>query len=212
MATMKLDIHPVDPQPSKIAKAAEAIQRGAVVLYPTDTGYALGCNLSDKDAIQRIRSIRKLSPDKPLTFLCDSLTHISEYAKVSNAAYKFIKRLIPGPYTFVLPATKLVPKFVQDPKRSTTGIRVPDNEVSKHLSAAMGTPLISISARDSSFVGTTDELLAKLLPVVDVAIVSDDYTFVGESTVLDLTSDVFSIIREGAGIEEVMAYMPEEAE
>jgi tRNA A37 threonylcarbamoyladenosine synthetase subunit TsaC/SUA5/YrdC len=89
---------------------------------------------------------------------------------------------------------------------------VPDNEVSKHLAAAMGTPLISISARDSSFVGTTDELLAKLLPVVDVAIVSDDYTFVGESTVLDLTSDVFSIIREGAGIEEVMAYMPEEAE
>lgn len=199
-----LNIHHKTPELRKIEKVATALTNGAVILYPTDTGFSLGCELSNKEAIARLRLIRKLPESKALTFICDSLSNIADFAKVSNSAYKTIKRLIPGPYTFVLEASKQVPKFAQDPKRKTAGIRVPNHDLSRLLIKYMGSPIISISAKpEPDAVLTYDEVISYYSPMVDIAVVSDEYNFTGESTVLDMTTDEFKIIRTGAGIDLV---------
>ena len=116
MATI-YEVHPVAPQKNRIEKIQKALKDGAVMLYPTDTVYAIGCDINSKSAVERVRQIKQLSNDKPLTFLCSSLSNITDYAVVSDEAYRIIKRLIPGSYTFLLPATKLVPRLVMNPKR-----------------------------------------------------------------------------------------------
>ncbi|NCQ04786.1 MAG: threonylcarbamoyl-AMP synthase, partial [Cyanobacteria bacterium] len=123
------ELNPDNPQSRDIEKITQALKKGAIMLYPTDTVYAIGCDMNLKSAVEKVRALKRLSNDKPLTFLCSSLSHISEYAVVSDEAYRIMKRLIPGPYTFLLPTTKLVPKLVMSPKRKTTGIRVPDQNV-----------------------------------------------------------------------------------
>lgn len=206
MAVEILTIHHETPELRKIAKVVEELKRGAVILYPTDTGFSLGCELANKEAISRLRLIKRLSEGKALTFMCDSLSNIADFGKVSNAAYKAIKRLIPGPYTFVLNASKLVPRFAQDPKRKTAGIRVPDDNLSRLLLKSVGSPIISISAKidsDDDFY-TPDEIVDKFAPMVDIAMVCDEYNFTGESTVIDMTSDEFKIIRQGAGYDELL--------
>lgn len=202
MATEVLSIHSMTPELRKIRKVVDALHQGAVILYPTDTGFTLGCNLSNKDGVNRIRQIRRLDPDKRLTFLCYSLSNISEFAKVSNSAYRFIKRLIPGPYTFILPASKLVPKYAVDTKRKTTGIRVPEHTLSQLLLKELAHPIISISAKTENHDHYSDpeEIIERYRPLVDIAVSSDDYDFVGESTVIDMMTDDFSFIREGAGL------------
>ena len=139
-------VHPDNPQLRTIEKIKQALQDGAVMLYPTDTVYAIGCDLNVKSAVERVRLLKQLANDKPLTFLCPSLSNVATYATVSDPAYRIMKHLIPGPYTFVLPATKLVPRLVQSPKRKTTGIRVPDHAVCLALLNALGNPIISTSA------------------------------------------------------------------
>ncbi|MEO0934438.1 MAG: L-threonylcarbamoyladenylate synthase, partial [Cyanobacteria bacterium J06641_2] len=139
-------LHPDNPQNRRIEEIKAVLQSGGVMLYPTDTVYAIGCDLNVKSAIQRVRQIKQLANEKPLTFLCPSLSNVATYAFVNNAAYRIMKHLIPGTYTFLLPATKLVPKLVQNPKRKTTGIRVPDNAVCLSLLEALGNPIISTSA------------------------------------------------------------------
>lgn len=209
MSALVLNLHYKTPEVNKISKVVDAIRDGAVILYPTDTQFALGCALSNKDGIERIRSIKGMTENHAMTFLCDSLSNISEFAKINDEAYKLIKRLIPGPYTFILPASKQVPKFAQNAKRSTAGIRVPDHNLSQQLLKAMGTPLIGISARtkdqdpDLDF----DDIVARFTKLVDVVITSDEYHFVGESTILDLTSNEFMIQREGAGMEKLQEYV-----
>jgi len=210
MASTILTIHSKTPELRKIEKVAEAVTEGAVILYPTDTGFTLGCELSNREAITRLRRIRKLPPDKPLTFLCESLSNIAEFAKVTNKAYKTIKGLIPGPYTFILPATKEVPRFAQNPKRSTAGIRVPDNDLAILLLKNVGKPIISISAKRSEddFFQNPEDLLDSLAPLVDVAVRSESYEFTGESTIIDMTDDDhFEILRHGAGISKVLEYV-----
>ena len=140
------EIHPDTPQVRRIEQIRDALQNDAVMLYPTDTVYAIGCDLNSKSALERVRRIKRLSNDKPLTFLCPSLSNIAQYARVSDPAYRIMRRLIPGPYTFLLPATKLVPKLVKDPKRKTTGIRVPDQPICLALLQTLGNPIISTSA------------------------------------------------------------------
>ena len=209
MATEILTIHSETPELRKIRKVVDALKSGAVIIYPTDTGFTLGCELSNKNAIERIRQIRRLEPNKEMTFLCYSLSNIAEFATVSNQAYKTIKRLIPGPYTLILPASRLVPKFAVDTKRKTSGIRVPDNVLSQLLLKELGHPLISISAKshaDEEFYDQ-EELFRKFSPQVDVAVSSDRYDFVGESTIIDMTSDVFKILRPGAGLEKALEYI-----
>lgn len=200
-------IHPVTPEAHKIAQVVQSLRNGGVLLYPTDTGFALGCDLSHKEAIQRVRSLRNLPDGKPLTFLCESLTNISEFAKVSNAAYKIIKRLIPGPYTFILPASRSVPRYAQDPKRKTTGIRVPNNPLCNALLRELGNPVISISAKAENGSTDVDDIIAFLGKQVDVVLTLSEYNFTGESTVIDMTTDDFAVVREGAGISEAYQFV-----
>ena len=128
MATL-YKIHPDNPQSRKIEAVVEVLKQGGVALYPTDTVYAIGCDLQHKGAVQRVRQLKQLANDKPLTFLCSSLSNIADYAHVSDPAYRIIRRFIPGPYTFLLPATKAVPRLVMNPKRKTSGIRVPNSPI-----------------------------------------------------------------------------------
>lgn len=210
MASLVLTLHSKTPEIRKIKKITEAMHEGAVLLYPTDTGYTLGCELSNKNAIEKIRAIRKISESKSMTFLTDSLSNLSLFAKVTNSAYRVINALIPGPYTFILPASKLVPKFAQNPKRKTAGIRVPDNRLCRALLMELGSPIISISAKieGNEHESDPEEVLASFMSVVDIAVRSDEYNFSGESTIIDMTTDdKFSIIRAGAGYEKVEEFM-----
>ncbi|MBN8574287.1 MAG: L-threonylcarbamoyladenylate synthase [Candidatus Kapaibacterium sp.] len=201
---MILRIHPITPERYKIEEAARLVHKGALLLYPTDTGFALGCGLANKSAIERIRRLRKISDKKPLTFLCENLQSIANYAQVSNAAFKAIRKLTPGPYTFILPASRAVPKFVHDEKRKTVGIRIPNSAIATALLHACQSPIISISARlndddlvTEDYFDPTDILFA-FENNVDVVIEPEWYEFTGESTVIDMTQDNFFISREGA--------------
>jgi tRNA threonylcarbamoyl adenosine modification protein (Sua5/YciO/YrdC/YwlC family) len=207
-SALVLNIHSETPELRKIQKVAEILKSGGVILYPTDTGFALGCELSNREAIDKIRRIRNLQPHKELTFLCSSLSNISEFAKVSNQAYKILKRLIPGPYTIILPASKNVPKFAQDDKRSTAGIRVPENDLCQTLLQYLESPLISISAKnDDVDYDDYDDFADSFFNKVDLIIKSDQYYFLGESTVIDMTTDAFKIVRQGANIEKALEFI-----
>ena len=180
------------------------------MLYPTDTVYAIGCDLTAKQAVQKVRRIKQLANDKPLTFLCSSLSNISEYALVSDDAYRVMKRVIPGPYTFLLPATKQVPKMVLSPKRRTSGIRVPDQAICQGLLEALGNPIISTSAHlpdeDGELYTLNLEkarLFDTLEPMVDLIVDTEDEPGTKTSTILDFTSNEPALIRKGLGWEEL---------
>ncbi len=205
-------IHPENPQTRRIEEIQTELRRGAVMLYPTDTVYAIGCDLNAKSAIERVRKIKQLANDKPLTFLCSSLSDIATYAYVSDNAYRTMKRLIPGPYTFLLPATKLVPKLVQSPKRKTTGIRVPNHQLCLVLLEALGNPIISTSAHlppdedsdrevDAGYEAgiTQAELFDRLDDLVDVIVDTGEEPTTEVSTILDLTGDEAIVVRQGIG-------------
>jgi tRNA threonylcarbamoyl adenosine modification protein (Sua5/YciO/YrdC/YwlC family) len=209
MATI-YTVHPDTPQARQIEKIVDALQRGAVMLYPTDTVYAIGCDLNVKSALERVRRIKQLSNDKPLTFLCSSLSNIAQYAVVSDSAYRLMRSLIPGPYTFILPATKLVPKLVQNPKRKTTGIRVPNHPVCLALLEVLGNPIISTSAHPIDEEGNADEMAIERSRLFDkfdsvVDLIVDDGSEPGYrgSTILDFTSPEPIAIRQGLGWEEI---------
>ena len=208
------NIHPKNPQMREIEALRDDLRRGAVMLYPTDTVYAIGCDLSSKSAIKRVRQLKQLANDKPLTFLCASLSNIASYAYVSDPAYRIIKHLIPGPYTFLLPATKAVPRLVMNPKRRTTGIRVPNSPVCQSLVSVLGNPVISTSALSVARNSTEDdiqalskaELFDRMEKQVDVVVDSDSDLRYQVSTILDLTSDSARVVRQGKGWEEAIAW------
>jgi tRNA threonylcarbamoyl adenosine modification protein (Sua5/YciO/YrdC/YwlC family) len=213
MATV-YEIHPQTPQARRIEEIKDALQNGAVMLYPTDTVYAIGCDLNAKSALERVRHIKRLSNEKPLTFLCPSLSNVAHYAVVTDSAYRIMKRLIPGTYTFVLPATKLVPKLVMNPKRKTTGIRVPDHPVCQSLLEALGNPIISTSAHLLSEEETPDgvepkkpagkaELFDRLDKLVDLIVDNGQEAGYQVSTILDFTGPEVAIVRQGLGWEAV---------
>ena len=203
-------LHPKNPQRRDLEAIAKQLKSGAVMLYPTDTVYAIGCDLNAKQAVQKVRKIKQLANDKPLTFLCSSLSNISEYALVSDDAYRVMKRVIPGPYTFLLPATKQVPKMVLSPKRRTSGIRVPDQAICQGLLEALGNPIISTSAHIPDEDGELYTLnLEKALlfdalePLVDLIIDTEDEPGTKTSTILDFTDNEPALIRKGLGWEEL---------
>lgn len=206
MAT-RYNIHPENPQMRLINQVVDQLQHGAVMLYPTDTVYAIGCDINSKAGQQRIRKIRSLPDSKPLTFVASSISQISDYAKISDSAYQVIRQLVPGPFTFLLPATKLVPSLVLNSKRTTTGIRVPDHFLCQLMIAELGNPLISMSAKLDDWVEPTynDELFDIFEPLVDIIIEFDaEYRSPdGDhlSTMIDFTGDIPQIVREGLGIE-----------
>jgi tRNA threonylcarbamoyl adenosine modification protein (Sua5/YciO/YrdC/YwlC family) len=214
------EVHPDTPQIRRIEQIRDALRSGKVMLYPTDTVYAIGCDLNSKSAVERVRKIKQLANDKPLTFLCPSLSNVAAYAWVSDTAYRIMKRLVPGPYTFLLPATKLVPRLVQNPKRKTTGIRVPNNTVCLALLEALENPIISTSAHlpqdeledgiKEVQVGTNlsrVELFDRLDKLVDVIIDTGKEPTYEVSTILDLTGEEPIITRRGLGWEVAAAWV-----
>jgi len=206
-------VHPQTPQIRQVEQIKNALQRGAVMLYPTDTVYAIGCDLNSKSAIERVRRVKQSSSAKPLTFLCDSLSNIATYARVSDSAYRIMKHLIPGPYTFLLPATKLVPRLVQDPKRKTTGIRVPDHTISLALLKALGNPIISTSANllsnevilpaEAGTEGARFELFEHFDKLVDLVVDDGSQPGYQVSTILDLSNPTPVVVRQGLGWEAI---------
>lgn len=139
------EIHPLNPQTRLIRQAVEIIRRGGVIAYPTDSSYAIGCHIGDKDAMERIRRIRRLDDKHNFTLVCRDLSQLAQYARVGNSEFRLLKAHTPGPYTFILPATREVPRRLQHAKRKTIGLRVPDHPVVRALLAELGEPLMSVT-------------------------------------------------------------------
>ena len=204
-------LHPDNPQPRTVEQICRDLEAGAVMLYPTDTVYAIGCDINSKSAIQQVRRLKQLSNDKPLTFLCSSLSNIAQYAYVKDPAYRLMRRLIPGPFTFILPATKLVPKLVLNPKRKTTGIRVPDHALCQALLSELDRPIISTSARlsegthsaffDEYGPNNAPELFDAFEGLVDIIVDIEQEPTHTASTVIDLCQETPDILRKGLGWE-----------
>ena len=194
-----LSINSQNPQLRLIRKAVDILRQGGISIYPTDTVYGLGCDLSNKKGIERIYELKRRNRKQPLSFICSDLKHISQYAKVTDYAYKTMKRLLPGPYTFILEASRLVPKIIL-PKRSTTGIRVPDNQICLELIKELGQPIISTSVKsaDGEDLGAPYEIEERFGRMVDLII--DGGIIIPEpSSVISLVDDNIEIIRNGKG-------------
>jgi tRNA threonylcarbamoyl adenosine modification protein (Sua5/YciO/YrdC/YwlC family) len=196
---MLLSISPVYPERRKIRQVVQIIEQGGVIGYPTDTVYGIGCSIFQKSGIQRVYEIKKKDRHKPLSFICSDLKDISQYAQVSNYAYKTMKRLLPGPYTFILEATKLVPKIMLT-KRKTVGIRVPDNLICLALVRELGHPIIttSVSKPDDQLYNDPKEIHIRLRGRLDL-VIDGGMMFPEHSTVVDLTGDAPGIVRKGKG-------------
>jgi len=196
---MILHINPINPQARLIRSAVQKLREGEVIAFPTDTVYGLGCSLLEKKAMERLYQIKRVDAGHPMSLLCSDLKHLSVFAHVSTPAYKVMRHLLPGPYTFVLPATREVPKLMLR-KQRTVGIRVPANTVIHDLVIELGHPIISTSAElldDGLFLTAEDieERLGKQLGcVIDGGILTDE-----RSTVIDLTNEEPAVVRWGKG-------------
>ena len=188
----------IDERWKNVARAVEALRSGAVIVYPTDTVYGMGCDLLNKKAIERIYQYKKMPRQKPLTFICSDLAQVSEYAQVSNAAYKLMKRLLPGPFTVILKATREVPKVMVS-KQQTVGIRVPDHSICLDLVKGLGHPIVNTSASVSLEEVVSDPLsIQEQFHLVDLML-ADGPMESDPSTVIDFTGDEPIIIRDGKG-------------
>ena len=196
-----IEIHPTDPQPRLVAAVVQIIRTGGLIAYPTDSSYAFGCQIGDKNAIDRIRRIRRTDVNHNFTLVCADLSEISLYARIDNWSYRLIKSLTPGPYTFILPATREVPKMLQNPKRRTIGLRVPDHPLAHALLESLGEPIMS----------STLTLPGDTLPLTDPvdiedrighqieAIIEAGAMGVEPTSVLDLSNDSVEVLRAGRG-------------
>lgn len=190
---MIISINPQNPQKRLVAKVCEALERGKIIAYPTDTFYGIGCDLMNRRGIELIYKLKDRPLKQPFSIVCDSLKEISLYAKVSNYAYKTMKRCLPGPYTFILEATQLVPKIMMT-KRRTVGIRVPDNKICLAIVKAFGKPIISTSAGFDDPRSIEEAYRRNLELVADGGML-----FLEPSSVISLIDDIPEVIREGKG-------------
>jgi tRNA threonylcarbamoyl adenosine modification protein (Sua5/YciO/YrdC/YwlC family) len=196
---MILAINPKNPQLRLIRRVVETLKKGGVIGYPTDTIYGVGCDLFNQEAIRKVHRLKKMDGKKPLSFICSDLKDISRYAYVSNYAYKMMKRLLPGPYTFVLKATKLVPKIAMT-KQNSVGIRIPDNKICLSLVRALGHPIISTSVYkpDEGLYNDPAEIEERFAKQLDLVI--DGGVIVAEhSSIIDLADEIPKVIRKGKG-------------
>jgi tRNA threonylcarbamoyl adenosine modification protein (Sua5/YciO/YrdC/YwlC family) len=198
---MLLKIHPQNPQARYLAQAVEVLNRGGVIVYPTDTVYGIGCSIFNTKAIERVYEIKRQDQSKPFSFICSDLSHISEYAKVSNAAFRMMKHLIPGPYTFILTASRLkqLPKSLIS-KRKEVGIRVPDNLICHELLRGLGHPILNASVEDEqgNLINDIELIHERYKHHVDL-VLDGGNSILTLSTVLDLTEDQPVVVRKGAG-------------
>lgn len=193
------DLHPITPQERFIKKAVEVLKNGGVIIYPTDTVYGLGCDIFNKEAVERIYSIKNEALTKLYSFLIHDLKDISNYAKVSDYAYKMMKKHLPGPYTFVLPASKEVPKKLWT-KRKQVGIRIPNHPIALQLAKELGNPIVSTSVtnRKGDILFNPEEIKVIFNSQVDLMLSTGALSGV-VSSIVDLSSESPEIIREGAG-------------
>ncbi len=198
LPSVLLEINPDHPEPRKIARAVAALSAGEIIAYPTDTVYGLGCDLHNKAAVERLYQLKRMPKSQALALICVDLSDIARYVTVDNTAYRLLKRLLPGPYTFILPATREVPKIIS-PKRTQVGIRVPDHAVPRAITAALGRPLISTTAAEHGCDPLQwPEQIAEAFP--QVALILDGGPGgIMPTTVLDMTCQPPLLVREGAG-------------
>jgi tRNA threonylcarbamoyl adenosine modification protein (Sua5/YciO/YrdC/YwlC family) len=197
---MLISINPDNPQPRSIRQIADRLRSGAVICYPTDTVYGIGCDIFNQKAIKKIFQIKKRPQHKPFSFMCSSLKNVSNYGHVSNVAYRIMKKVLPGPFTFVLPAAKIVPKIMIT-KQKTVGIRVPDNNICLNLIEALGNPILTTSAiLDKEGIPFSEayqfeDLLGNMVDlVIDGGMVYPD-----PSTIVAFTGDEPEVLRHGKG-------------
>lgn len=196
-----LKVRSDNPEIRWIKRAVEVLREGGIIVYPTDSTYAIGCQMGDKKSLERIRALRRLDPKHNLTLLCADLSELSSYSQVSNAAYRILKSHTPGPFTFLLKATPEVPRRLQHPKRKTIGLRIPSNTILRSLILASGEPIMSTSlilAGQSVALSDPEEFRTELGSLVDLII---DGGVCGEepSTVIDLIGSTPELVREGCG-------------
>ncbi len=198
-------IHNENPQARLVSQSVSILRQGGVIVYPTDSSYALGCCLGEKTALDRIRKLRQIPADQNMTLFCRDLSEIASYASVNNSAFRMMKSMTPGPYTFILQAKRDVPKRLQHPKRKTIGIRIPNNPISLALLSALGEPMISISlvlpneGLPETEPDVIDEKIGKQVDlIIDGEAGGMDFT-----TILDMTGDEPVILREGLGLGDL---------
>lgn len=194
-------VHPVNPQLRLLSRAAEIVHAGGIVVYPTDSSYAFGWHLGDKAALERVRQIRGIERDHDFTLVCRDLSDIATYARVDNWAYRLLKALSPGPYTFILKATHQLPKRLQDPKRRSIGIRVPDHVIAQGLLATLGEPLMSstlLLPTEPFPLTDPEDIRDKLERQVDL-IIDGGSCGLEPTSVLDLSGDSVKVLRRGKG-------------
>ncbi len=201
---MLIKIYPENPNPKAIEQVADVLRKGGLIIYPTDTVYGLGCDITNHRAIEAICRIRNIKPDKAnFSFICYDLSHISDYIKtIDNATFRVIKKALPGPFTFIFNANNNVPKLLSSNKK-TVGIRVPDNNIARDIVKALGNPILSTSIKDDDDIieySTDPELIyEKYQDNVDI-VIDGGYGGNIPSTVVDCTSGEFEIVREGKGV------------
>jgi len=194
-------VHPETPQKRLMKQAAEIIEQGGVIIYPTDSGYALGCAIDDKHALERMCKIRKIDKKHNFTLVCKDLSEIATYARVDNAAYRLLKNNTPGAYTFIFKSTKDLPKRLMNPSKRTIGIRIPDNAIALALLEELSTPLMTTSLilpGKNSTEFDPEEIRDQLESQVDL-ILNGGYLGESPTTVIDLSDDQVVIVREGTG-------------
>ena len=198
---MRLQLHPDNPQPRLIKQVIECLKDGGVIIYPTDTIYGLGCDIMQHKAVERICKIKNIDPQKAqLSFICRDLSHLSDYTKsIDTPLYRMLKSYLPGPYTFILPASKLVPKILQN-KKNTIGLRVPDNIICRHVLDALGNPILSASLPGDMVEEYTDPevIHEKFEGQVDFVIDGGIGGMI-PSTVVDCTTSDWVVLRQGLG-------------
>lgn len=210
MTATLLSIHPENPQQRLINQAVEVLHDGGVIVYPTDSAYALGCHIGDKAAMERIRRIRNLESKHDFTLVCRDLSEIALYAKVGKADYRLMKSLTPGPYTFILKATREVPRRLQNPKRRTIGLRVPDHPIASLILETLGEPVMSstlILPGDELPMVDPEDMFERLKHQVDL-VIDGGFCGIEPTTVVDLVEDEPVVVREGKGDISQFIEMP----
>ena len=196
-----IEVHPDNPQPRRVAEIVETIRDGGLIAYPTDSSYAFGCHIGDKRAMDRIRRIRRTDKAHNFTLVCSDLSEISTYARVDNWAYRMLKAMTPGPYTFILPATREVPKRLQHPKRRTIGLRVPDHVLVRAVLEALGEPIMSSTLLlPGDDLPPTDphDIEARIGHEIDL-IIDAGPTGIEPTSVIDLSAGAPQVLRVGRG-------------
>lgn len=201
---MLISIHPTNPQPRQLAIIKDCLESGGIIAYPTDTIYGLGCDIFHPEAVAKICAIKKVNPEKAqLSFICSDLSHLSNYAKsINNTLFRILKSTLPGPFTFVLPASKEVPKILQN-KKKTIGLRIPDNKIALAIIETLGHPILSASFPGENIEDYTDpEIIQEHWGKQIDIVVDGGIGGIIPSTVVDCTTDEYIILRQGAGIWE----------